>query len=336
MIRGRFAPSPTGRLHLGNVRSALLGWLQCRAAGGEFLLRIEDLDPDRAKGEFTRLIHEDLRWLGLDWDGPVLVQSERAAVYEEALRRLAARGRIYPCWCSRAEVQRAAGAPHPGEEGPVYPGTCRPGSRASGGGGGTPSGSVSPSGVEGPTALDAPARNGRRPSLRFRVEPGEVTFTDALCGTVTQDVATQVGDFVVRRSDGVASYQLAVVVDDAASGVTRVLRGDDLLASTPRQLQLIQALGIGAPEYAHVPLLLGEDGKRLAKREGATTVAGLRDAGVRPEAVVGLLAKWSGLGDGRPVSARELVPGFRLDHVRREPTVVRDEELAALVQGGKR
>ncbi len=301
-MRGRFAPSPTGLLHLGNVRSALLGWLQCRAAGGEFLLRIEDLDPDRAKPVLTDAIFRDLEFLGLDWDGEVLVQSRRAQLYDAALEQLKAKGRVYPCTCSRAEIQRAASAPH-GDEGPIYPGTCRAG---------------------------AAKKEGRTPALRFRVAKGEWSVDDLVRGRFTQDVLAQVGDFVVRRADGVASYQLAVVVDDAASGVTHVLRGDDLLSSTPRQLQLYEALGLEAPAFAHVPLLLQPDGKRLAKREGSSTVAGLREAGVPAEAIVGALAKWSGLGDGRPVRARELVAGFDLGRVRREPTVVTEAELAEL------
>ncbi|MBE2253909.1 MAG: tRNA glutamyl-Q(34) synthetase GluQRS [Myxococcus sp.] len=302
---GRFAPSPTGRLHLGNLRSALLGWLDARAAGGAFLLRIEDLDPDRSKPEHVAGLFEDLQFLGLDWDGEVLHQSRRAEAYREALEQLRLAGRVYPCTCSRAEVARAASAPHVGEDGPLYPGTCRAG---------------------------ATPKAGRTASLRFKVAPGVVRFHDALHGPFVQDVEHAVGDFVVQRTDGVASYQLAVVVDDAATGVTHVLRGDDLLSSTPRQLQLIDALGLEAPAYAHVPLLLQPDGKRLAKREGALTAAALRARGVSAEALVGLLAKWSGLGDGTPCRAAELLPGFSLSKVRREPTVVHDEELDALVQ----
>lgn len=295
MHRGRFAPSPTGRLHLGNVRSALLGWLWARSTSGEFLLRIEDLDRERCKPAFTEGIFEDLRWLGLDWDGEVLVQSARAAAYDEIVRRLESAGLAYPCWCSRAEVARAASAPHVGEEGPIYPGTCRNG---------------------------AAPREGRAPAWRFRVPSGMVAFDDLLRGRVTQDVEHEVGDFVIRRSDGVASYQLAVVVDDELSGVTHVLRGDDLLSSTPRQMLLQRALGFSTPQYAHVPLLMQSDGKRLAKRDGASTVAGLRQLGWSAERVVGQLAAWSGLGDGSPTRARELISGFTLERVRREPTVV--------------
>ncbi|MEW5742275.1 MAG: tRNA glutamyl-Q(34) synthetase GluQRS [Myxococcota bacterium] len=305
---GRFAPSPTGKLHLGNVRSALLGWLQARAAGGRFLLRVEDLDPDRSRPEAIDGLFEDLTWLGLDWDGEVWRQSRRGAAYDAALDALSAKGLVYPCWCSRAEIARAASAPHAGEEGPVYPGTCRDG---------------------------ATPKPGRKPAWRFRVPGAVVRFVDEVHGAVEQDVAAQVGDFVVRRVDGVASYQLAVVVDDAAQGVTNVLRADDLLTSTPRQLLLYEALGLAPPRFAHVPLLLQPDGKRLAKREGATTVAGLRDSGVSAEAVVGLLAKWSGLSDGKPVRAADLVQSFSLAKVRRDPTVVTAEELDALVRSAR-
>jgi len=304
-VVGRFAPSPTERLHLGNLRSALLGWLDARAANGTFLLRIEDLDPDRSKAEHVDGIFEDLEFLGLGWDGEVLYQSRRADVYRDALERLRTAGQVYECTCSRAEVARAASAPHVGEDGPLYPGTCR--------GGATP-------------------KPGRTPSLRFRVTPGVVQFIDQLHGPFSQDVAHAVADFVVQRTDGVASYQLAVVVDDAASGVTQVLRGDDLLSSTPRQLMLLEALRLPAPAYAHVPLLLQSDGKRLAKRDGALTASGLRDRGVTAEAIIGLLAKWSGLGDGTPCQASELVAAFSLSKVRRAPTVVHDADLDALVR----
>jgi glutamyl-tRNA synthetase len=301
---GRFAPSPTGRLHLGNLRSALLGWLAARAANGTFQLRIEDLDPDRSKPEHVDGIFEDLEFLGLSWDGEVLHQSRRAEVYRAALERLRAVGRVYDCTCSRAEVARAASAPHAGEDGVIYPGTCRTG---------------------------ATSRPGRAPSMRFLVKSGVVHFIDDFYGPFSQDVEHAVGDFVVQRTDGVASYQLAVVVDDAMSDVTHVLRGDDLLSSTPRQLMLIEALGLKAPRYAHVPLLLQPDGKRLAKRHGSLTVRGLRDRGVSSEAIIGLLAKWSGLGDGSPCRASELIDGFSLQKVRREPTVVHDVELEAMV-----
>ena len=313
-FRGRFAPSPTGRIHLGNARSALLGWLQARAAGGQFLLRIEDLDRARCKPQFLDDLYRDLEWLGLDWDETPLVQSQRDDVYREALEKLEGTGRVYPCFCTRAEIARAASAPHGlSEEGPRYPGTC----------------ATLP-----PETLAERART-RVPALRFRAAPGEWCFEDGLHGRTCQDVATLVGDFVVRRNDGVASYQLAVVVDDAVSRITDVLRGDDLLTSTPRQLQIYEALGLTPPRFWHVPLVLGEDGKRLAKREGAFAVAELRERGISVERVLGLLAAWSGLGDGAPVTLQELVRRFRPELLPRSPVVAREALLKdALGLGG--
>jgi glutamyl-tRNA synthetase len=287
---------------LGNVRSALLAWLSIRAAGGQFLLRVEDLDPDRSRPQWVEAMYRDLEFLGLTWDGPVVVQSKRRAAYDHALEYLGHRGRIYRCICSRADIARAVAAPHLGEEGPVYPGTCR--------------------------GRNIPPT--QRAALRFRVESGVERFHDGLHGDVEQEVEREVGDFVVQRADGVASYQLAVVVDDAESGVTEVVRGDDLLTSTPRQLQLIRALNLLAPTYRHVPLLVQPDGRRLAKREGALTVDALRQRGVSGTAVVGLLAKWSGLHDGSPVSAAELVHAFDWRRVLRSPVVVAETDLRQL------
>ncbi|HZI13452.1 MAG TPA: tRNA glutamyl-Q(34) synthetase GluQRS [Myxococcus sp.] len=302
-LRGRFAPSPTGRMHLGNIRSALLGWLQARAAGGRFLLRIEDLDRARCKPQHVDDLLRDLEWLGLTWDETPLFQSQRDGVYREALEKLEREGLVYPCFCTRGEIARAASAPHGlSEEGPRYPGTCAH-----------------------LTAAQAAERaRTRAPAYRFRVRPGEVRFLDGLLGSYAQDVEAVVGDFVVRRNDGVASYQLAVVVDDAASGITHVLRGDDLLTSTPRQLQLYAALGLAAPAFLHVPLVLGEDGKRLAKRDGAFALAELRERGLATERVLGLLAHWSGLGDGSPVGLAELVKRFQIEALPRAPVVARE------------
>ncbi len=305
-FRGRFAPSPTGRIHLGNARSALIGWLQARAAGGQFLLRVEDLDRARCRPQYVDDLMRDLEWLGLTWDEPLLFQSARDEVYRDALTKLEQRGLVYPCFCTRAEIARAASAPHGlSEEGPRYPGLC---ARLS-------------------AAEIAERSRTRTPAYRFRAPPGEVRFVDGLQGPYSQDVEAVVGDFVVRRNDGVASYQLAVVVDDAATGITHVLRGDDLISSTPRQLQLYAALGLMAPEFSHVPLVLGEDGKRLAKREGAFALAELRERGQPAERVLGLLAAWSGLGDGSPVTLEELVRRFRPEALPRTPVVAREQTL---------
>lgn len=309
-VRGRYAPSPTGPLHLGNARTALLAWLDIRSKAGTFLLRIEDLDPQRSSPDSAAGIVEDLRWLGLDWDegpdrgGPVApyTQDERRASYDQAIARLLADGLAFPCTCSRAEVARAAGAPHAGEDGPRYPGTC----------------------LRGVTHPE------RAASVRLRVDPALVTFDDLVCGPVTEDVGWAVGDFALRRADGVAAYQLAVALDDSLMKIDRVVRGDDLLRSTPRQLLVLRALGLDEPRYGHVPLVVGENGHRLSKRGGALSLAALRASGVRPEAVVGWLAKTWGHGDGSPVSARELVADFALGAVSSETPVVTDSDVAAL------
>jgi len=294
--RGRFAPSPTGRLHLGNAWAAVLGWLWARAEDGEFLLRVEDLDTARARPELTDAMLEDLRWLGLRFDGQPVFQSHRLDLYRAAFERLRTAGRVYPCHCTRSEIARVVAAPHgPGDDGPRYPGTCL---------------ALSPD-------ESAEHARGRPPAWRFRPAEGRTEVHDLLHGTLVQDVAKEVGDFVVLRNDGVPSYQLAVVVDDAAMGITHVLRGDDLLSSTPRQVQLCQALGLAVPVYAHVPLLLGPDGKRLAKRAGTPSLGEIRDRGIPPERLIGLLAHWAELGDGSPMSLDSLVPRFTLNRLPR-------------------
>jgi glutamyl-tRNA synthetase len=306
--RGRFAPSPTGPLHLGNAWAALLGWLWARAEGGHFALRIEDLDAARCRPEYVEALRRDLDWLGLDFDGPVVFQGRRGELYRAALERLTREGRAYPCFCSRAEAARAASAPHGrAEDGPVYPGTCAALS----------------------AAQVAERSRTRPPALRFRTAPGVEAFQDAVFGQTTQDVQAEVGDFVVRRTDGVASYQLAVVVDDADMGVDQVLRGADLLDSTPRQLQLARTLDLPTPVHAHVPLLLGADGRRLAKRAGPPTLTELREAGVGAERVVGLLARWAGLAEGGPQRPEELVSGFSLAVLPRSPMKVDAAEVRA-------
>ena len=233
---GRFAPSPSGPLHFGSLLAALGSYLSIRRQGGLWRLRIEDLDPLRTIPGSEDELLRTLEHLGLDWDGPLLRQSERAAVYEAALEQLIAQGVVFPCSCSRKEI--LASAPHLGEEGPIYPGTCRDGLRA---------------GQE--------AR-----ALRLRVDATVITFVDALYGLYQQNLAADVGDFVLKRADGLFGYQLAVVVDDGASGVTEVVRGADLLASTPRQIYLQRLLGLPTPAYLHLPLALGDDGEKLSKR----------------------------------------------------------------------
>lgn len=285
-VTGRFAPSPTGRLHLGNLRTAMLAWLQARRAGGRFILRIEDIDPLRTLPHGTADILADLRWLGFDWDegpgagGPhaPYFQSERRERYRAITAGFIARGLAYPCTCSRKDIQ-LAGAPHAGEEGPVYPGTCRGGPRST----------------------------GRPPAVRFCVPPGAVAFRDELLGPQHQDVAAQTGDFVIWRSDDWPSYQLAVVADDAAMGVTDVVRGADLLSSTGRQILLYNALDAAPPRWHHVPMWFDEEGARLAKRNPSQTAAALREAGERPERVTARLAASLGWAVPAEISLRELL-----------------------------
>jgi len=304
-MRGRFAPSPTGRLHLGNARTALLAWLQARAAGGRFLLRIEDLDRARSRADYLEDLLRDLEYLGLTWDEEPIFQSRRDEAYREAIATLSAMGRTYPCFCSRAEIAHAASAPQEaGDDGPRYPGTCAALSQT-----------------------EAAARASRRaPALRFCALEGSLRFEDAIHGAQSQDVAEEVGDFVVQRNDGVASYQLAVVVDDAHSGITDVLRGEDLLSSTARQLQLYRALSHSPPRFAHVPLLMEPSGKRLAKRNGVFAVAELRAARVPPERIIALLAAWSGLGQ-QAARAVDLVARFSLSKIDRSPVVVDESQV---------
>ncbi|MGH7269402.1 MAG: tRNA glutamyl-Q(34) synthetase GluQRS, partial [Polyangiaceae bacterium] len=274
--RTRFAPSPTGDLHLGSAWTALASWVVARRSGGQTILRIEDLDGARVVPGSQARIEEDLRWLGLDWDeGPVL-QSDRNVLAERALARLAALGLVYPCDCSRAEIARVASAPHEGEE-VVYPGTCRD--------------------------RDPRRAMKRAPALRLRVPDEVLSYEDEVVGRVTQRLARDVGDFVVRRCDGVFAYQLAVVVDDLDMRVTHVVRGADLIASTPRQIWLARALGAAPPRYAHVPVVVAA-GVRLRKREPLGAIRELRDAGASPEEIVGELAYGLGLAHtSAPASA---------------------------------
>ena len=282
---GRFAPSPTGPLHLGSLRTALAAWLIARHGSARFLVRIEDLDPQRSRPEFERSQLDDLAALGLDWDAPPVRQSERHARYQDALAQLEREGRVYPCFCTRAEIRVAASAPHADElpEG-AYPGTCR--------------------------TLDAGQRarriaEGRPYALRLDAGEVRISYEDRLLGSRT----ALVDDFVVRRADGVPAYQLAVVVDDAAQGIGEVVRGADLADSTPRQIMLQRLLSLPTPAYAHVGLVLGGDGARLAKRHGAATLAD-RDEPVG--ATLALLAHSLGMAEGRPEvgSAGELLEGF--------------------------
>lgn len=287
-VRGRIAPSPSGHMHLGNAFSALLAWASARSAGGSFTLRLEDLDERCQNPAYVQGLLDDLSWLGIEWDGDPVMQNARVFAYEDALERIASRAELYPCFCSRADLH-AASAPHASDGTPLYAGTCY--------------------------QMDADQREaraaGQRHALRLHVPDKTMGFVDAIQGPYGQDLARECGDFVLRRSDGVFAYQLVCVVDDIASGVTQVVRGSDLLSSTPRQILLYELLDAPVPEFAHHPLLLAADGRRLSKRDGDSTIAGMRERGVAPEAIIGYLAQLAGqAGTGEPMSAQELATIF--------------------------
>ncbi len=303
---GRLAPSPTGAQHVGNARTYLIAWLSARARGGTVRLRIEDIDVWRNKPNAVAEALADLRWLGLDWDGDVVMQSSLLPAHETALDELKRQELVYPCTCTRADIASAASAPHADHEGPTYPGTCA-----------------------GRRAADADGLT--RPfAWRFRVTDSPA-FADSFRGPTRVDLQQLGGDFAVWRSAKVPAYQLAVVTDDAAAGVTEVVRGDDLVSSTPRQLLIYRALGLAPPSFAHVPLVVGEDGKRLAKRHGDTRLGDLRQRGVTATALLGLLAWSCGWRPTvEPISARELIPLFRLDAIPRDPFVLTAELLRGI------
>ena len=299
-VVGRFAPSPSGYLHLGNLLAMLLAWLDCRAQNGKLIFRLEDLDPGRSKREYIEALAGDLRWLGLDWDegwpDPAYAQSARTERYEAAFQLLRERGLCYPCWCSRAERLAAASAPAPGEQ------QFDPGCRCA---------RLSESEREKLWA------GSRRPAWKLRAPDREICLADGHYGPIRQNPAREGGDFVIRRSDGVFAYQLAVSVDDMEMGVTRVVRGRDLLDSAPRQSWLIQSLGGRAPSYCHTPLITDGSGK-LSKRLGSLSTQVLRRE-TRPEALLGRLAFLCGLREKEePVTARELLADFDWSKIKTE------------------
>ena len=294
-VRGRFAPSPSGRMHLGNIWSGLLAWLSARSAGGEMVLRLEDLDPDRCTRAWCDQVMRDLGWLGLTWDNEPVYQSERTAVYAQAFHTLEEQGLIYPCYCTRAE-RLAASAPHRSDGQTIYDGRC---SRLT------------------PEEREVLSQT-RRPAWRVKVGEESITFCDLLQGEYKEDLKTDCGDFILRRSDGVYAYQLAVVVDDAAMGVTQVVRGSDLLSSTPRQIYLQRLLGLSEREYGHVPLLLSADGRRLAKRDRDQELGELQSRYTAPE-LLGRLAHLAGLiPEPAPITAQQLIPLFSWEKLPRD------------------
>ena len=294
---GRFAPSPSGRMHLGNALSAMLAWLSAKHQDGEILLRIEDLDPARSKAEYAQGIMDDFRWLGLLWDRRATDQSKRGEAYAAALRQLGQMNLIYPCYCSRDQLH-AASAPHASDGRVIYAGTCR---------------NLTP---------EQRAVMTKKPSLRIRLPDREISFRDGLQGDVTMNLQREFGDIILRRADGVAAYQLAVVVDDGTEGVTEVVRGRDLLSSTPVQLYLYELLGLTPPRFYHVPMLLAPDGRRLSKRDRDLDFGYLRQH-FSPEEIIGLLGHLAGLMERwEPVSARELACDFSWSRVKQSDIIL--------------
>lgn len=305
MIKGRFAPSPTGRMHLGNIASALLSWLSARAQGGAWLLRIEDLDPQRSKREYSRIIEDDLHWLGLDWDeggldgrgdaGPYS-QSRRGDIYARYLELINATGYTYPCRCTRAEIM-ATQAPHQSDGRIVYGGRCRP------------------------AVLPAFGADFDGASTRICVPDSIISFDDGLYGPQHFNLAREVGDFILRRADGAWAYQLAVVVDDALMGVTEVVRGSDLLLSAAQQIYLYRLLGLEPPRFAHVPLLCNAEGRRLSKRDGSLSMEHLRATMTAPQ-IIGRLAALLGLlPEPAEITAAELIPDFSWQKIKPDLTL---------------
>ena len=288
---GRFAPTPSGRMHLGNVFAALIAWLSVRSRGGALVLRMEDLDTLRTSEEFAEILRQDLKWLGLDWDHETAPQSQRSAVYDRYFSQLEEMGLLYPCYCTRSQLH-SVNAPHLSDGTYVYPGTCR-------------------------NLTDAEkATFGRYPAWRVKVPDRQCRLTDLCQGPFAQNLSADCGDFVVRRADGVYVYQLAVTVDDGEAGVTEVVRGVDLLGSAPRQMYLQELFGFPHPEYGHVPLLVAPDGRRLSKRDKDLDLGALR-LQKKPEEIIGALAHSSGLLERyEPISAKELAGEFSWEKLK--------------------
>lgn len=302
MERTRLAPSPTGALHLGNARTFVINWALARRQGWHIVLRIDDLDGPRVKPGAGEQIIGTLRWLGLDWDEGPIFQSESIEPYERAMRELASRSLVYPCRLSRSQIEQAATAPHADEHETPFPSSLRPDAR--------------------PRSFDDTGTN-----WRLAVDDGRVRFNDAFHGEIGHDVAASVGDFVVWTKRAQPAYQLAVVVDDHEQGITQVVRGDDLLDSTARQLLLHRALDLDrVPRYLHLPLITGPDGRRLAKRHGDTRVETYREAGVAAERILALLGRWSGLGTPERISAASFADRLDLARISREAVVMTPED----------
>lgn len=290
---GRFAPTPSGRMHLGNVFSALIAWLSVKSRGGEMVLRMEDLDTQRTSREYGEILRQDLTWLGLSWDRETEPQSSRSAVYDRYFDRLRQQGLLYPCYCTRSQLH-SVNAPHLSDGTYVYPGTCRN------------------------LTEEQQAAFDRKPAWRVRVPDRLWSLEDRIQGHYESNLARDCGDMVVRRADGVYVYQLAVTVDDGEAGVTEVVRGSDLLSSAPRQMYLQELFGFPHPTYAHVPMLLSPDGRRLSKRDRDMDMGTIR-AKMPPEALLGTLAYTAGLlPTNAPISAKELAETFSWEKLKKE------------------
>jgi glutamyl-tRNA synthetase len=306
---GRLAPSPTGLLHLGHARTFLLAYWRARAQGGQLLMRLEDLDGPRSEMRFADAALTDLEWLGLDWDGAPLLQSNELFRLNAAVSALLAAGKAYPCVCSRGDIRGAQTAPHADSAEPRYPGTCR--------------GRFS-------SFEEAEQSSGRAAGARLVVPEGSVSIPDLVAGSTSWDVQREVGDFLIAKRDKAPAYQLAVVVDDAAQGVTEVLRGDDLLPSAARQWHVQNALGLPHPTWLHVPLVTDAEGRRLAKREADLSLAELRAGGTDPRAIVAWAAHSASLSVGERVRAQEVTPLFAIERLPREPVRLTRAALEAL------
>ena len=293
LTKGRFAPSPTGRMHLGNMFCALLSWLSAKSKGGEWLLRIEDIDPDRSRKEYADLLMDDLDWIGLEWDGEPVFQSQRSDIYEHYFHQLQLRGVTYPCYCTRADLL-ASQAPPESDGRVVYKGTCR----------------------------QLPPQPGRKGAIRLMVADHDMVCADGHYGEYVVNLSRQVGDFIIRRKDGAWAYQLAVVIDDALMGVTEVVRGRDLLLSTPQQMYLAEMIGFTSPMFIHFPLLCNSEGQRLSKRDKSLDMGCLRQH-CSARQVIGRLAFYAGLTPSPdPISPKELLPLFSWECVPREDIIV--------------
>ncbi len=298
---GRFAPTPSGRMHLGNVFAALLSFVSVKSKGGDWLLRMEDLDTQRTSAEFAELLRDDLRWLGLQWDWETPPQSSRSPVYDQYFELLREKGLLYPCYCTRSQLH-SVNAPHLSDGTYVYAGTCR-------------------------NLTDAQrAAQKRLPSWRVQVPDREFSLRDAVQGEYRENLLSDCGDFVVRRADGVYVYQLAVTVDDGEAGVTEVVRGWDLLSSAPRQMYLQELFGFARPDYAHIPMLMAPEGRRLSKRDQDLDMGALRQR-LKPEELIGVLAHAAGLtAAAEPISARELAAVFDWNNISGREIVVTELE----------